>query len=56
MTVYEISFYTSQQTAAEITAKKSRDTIGHVSRVRVINGSAVNLEFKLGMIMRPLEK
>jgi hypothetical protein len=54
MTVYEI--YTSQQTAAEIMAGKSRNTIGHVLRVRVINGSAVILEFELGVIIRPLGK
>jgi len=48
--------YTSQQTAAEIMVKESRSTIGHVSKVRPINGSAVHLEFKLRMIMGPLEE
>ena len=48
--------YTYQWTAAENAAKKNSNKIGHVSRVRVINESAVNLEFKLEIIMRPLEK
>ena len=51
-----MTVYTYQQKAAEITAKKSRNTIDHISRVRLINGSAVSLEFKLGIIIRPLEK
>ena len=37
-------------------AGKSRNTIGHVLRVRVINGSVVILEFELGVIIGPLGK
>lgn len=47
--------HTSQQTTAEIMVKESRGTVGHVSRVRPINGRAVHLEFKFRMIMGLLE-
>ena len=40
--------------AAGIMVKESRSTVGHVSKVRPINGRAVHLEFKFRMIVGPL--